>query len=372
MGTPHGRAGSGGGHCPAWGTPRALSLAPRAPDSAARTARRRGTGRHTRAHAASACGGAGPGTTQHLSPVTGLAPRAPVRPGRRALWRFLLRLRPNRLPWHRMPDSAHPLAWGWTRGLLPHAVAAAAPPWVWGGWYLADPDPVLSHDTQKSLLGHTPVPVLGFEDPPYCRPQRPRARAPCPPPPRPRVPPLVCRGTVMPAGAPWRLAAASICRFGAQSTFSRPWWPCVYSLSGDPQLLCPFPNGVIAFAASEVEEFLYILEADPSSDTRFASLPPHAARPLPAAASAGCGPTRRVCLVAGAFALRSVKRLSPRGARRGGGTAPPSLVGAPRRAAGAGGWCALGVHLAGLAPERPSVILVVWFQQRPSCALSSG
>lgn len=132
MGTPHGRAGSGGGHCPAWGTPRPLSLAPRAPDSAARTARRRGTGRHTRAHAASACEGAGPGTTQHLSPVTGLAPRAPVRPGRRALWGFLLRLRPNRLPWHRMPDSAHPLAWGWTRSLLPHAVAAAAPPWVWG------------------------------------------------------------------------------------------------------------------------------------------------------------------------------------------------------------------------------------------------
>lgn len=182
-----------------------------------------------------------------MSPVTGSASRAPVRPGRRALWGFLLRLRPNRLPWHRMPDSAHPLAWGWTRGLLPHAVAAAAPPWVWGGWYLADPDPVLSHDTQKSLLGHTAVPVLGFEDPPYCRPQRPRARAPCPPPPRPRVPPLVCRGTVMPAGARWRLAAASICRFGAQSTFSRPWWPCVYSLSGDksPQLLCPFPNGLL-------------------------------------------------------------------------------------------------------------------------------
>lgn len=231
MGTPHGRAGSGGGHCPAWGTPRALSLAPRAPDSAARTARRRGTGCHTRAHAASACEGAGPGTTQHLSPVTGFASRAPVRPGRRALWGFLLRLRPNRLPWHRMPDSAHPLAWGWTRSLLPHAVAAAAPPWVWGGWYLADPDPVLSHDTQKSLLGHTAVPVLGFEDPPYCRPQRPRARAPCPPPPRPRVPPLVCRGTVMPAGARWRLAAAWICRFGAQSTFSASLVAvCVFSL----------------------------------------------------------------------------------------------------------------------------------------------
>lgn len=38
-----------------------------------------------------------------MSPVTGSASRAPVRPGRRALWGFLLRLRPNRLPWHRMP-----------------------------------------------------------------------------------------------------------------------------------------------------------------------------------------------------------------------------------------------------------------------------
>lgn len=309
-----------------------------------------------------------------MSPVTGFASRAPVRPGRRALWGFLLRLRPNRLPWHRMPDSAHPLAWGWTRGLLPHAVATAAPPWVWGGWYLADPDPVLSHDAQKSLLGHTAVPVLGFEDPPYCRPQRPRARAPCPPASSPACAAACLSGD----GDAGRCAVASRRGFdlpirGAEH-FLRPWWPCVYSLSGDksPQLLCPFPNGVIAFAASEVEEFLYILEADPSSDARFTSLPPHAARPLPAAASAGCGPTRRVCLVAGAFALRSVKRLSPRGARRGGGTAPPSLVGAPPRAAGAGGWCALGVHLAGLAPERPSVILVVWFQQRPSCALSSG
>lgn len=153
-----------------------------------------------------------------------------VRPGRRVLWGFRLRLRPNHLPWHRMPDSVHPLACRWTTSLLPHVVAVGV-----GRWYLGHPDPVLLDEYPGEYAGSHGRSIFDFWGPSVLF-----STAAAPSPPAEREGPLFSAAS--PACAVSCLSddsdadrCAVVSRGldllirGAEH-FSRPWWPCVCSL----------------------------------------------------------------------------------------------------------------------------------------------